>query len=76
MALDRFQEDELIKDHAIQAIAASTLNRSVSRAEWMSGGTKPYPSCGHRSPSLLAEVIGFLRSTLAWMSDCCNDPWI
>lgn len=30
MALDRFHEDELIKDHAIQAIAASTLNRSVS----------------------------------------------
>lgn len=30
MALDRFHEDELIKDHAIQAIAASTFNRSVS----------------------------------------------
>lgn len=29
MALDRFHEEELQKDNAIKAIAASTLNRSV-----------------------------------------------
>ncbi|CAM9724225.1 unnamed protein product [Ectocarpus sp. 4 AP-2014] len=62
MALDRFQEDELIKDHAIQAIAASTLNRSVSNRLFVAeDGSDEEEAAGALGP---AEIKGAFFDTV------------